>query len=103
MSDYLILSDDDGGTARLTTESASSSQGNPVLVFDAYDIRGDFGPADALPTDQPITGADLVARWGNELERTEAERSAARRFLSQWPDGPQIGGATAPPSPGDRR
>jgi hypothetical protein len=88
--DYLILSDDNGGTARLTTDSPASSYGIPVLVLDADDIRGEFGPADTLPTDQPLTGADLVATWGSEPERTEEERTAAGRFLRQWPDGPQL-------------
>lgn len=94
MSDYLILSDHDGGTARLVTDSTASSYGIPVLVLDGEDIRGDFGPADVLPTDQPLTGADLVARWGSEPERTTSELKAARLFLGQWPDGPQIGGET---------
>lgn len=84
------LSDDDSGTARLTTDSSAISYGIPVLVFDADDIRGEFGPADALPADSPVTGADLVARWGSE--RAEGERLAARHFLRQWPDGPQING-----------
>lgn len=88
--DYLILSDDNGGTARLTTDSSASSYGCPVLVFDAEDIRGEFGPADMLPTDKPLTGADLVATWAGEPERTEEELTAAGRYLRQWPDGPQI-------------
>ncbi|RKT37914.1 hypothetical protein BDD21_5425 [Thiocapsa rosea] len=33
--DYLILSDDNGGTARLTTDPSASSYGIPVLVLDA--------------------------------------------------------------------
>jgi len=86
---YLILTDDDGGTTRLTTEHAASSYKIPVLVIEAEDVAGVFGPADLIG-DSGISGADVVAAWGRAPERTDHERDAARRYLQQWPDGPQI-------------
>ena len=87
--DFTIWTDDDGGTIRLTTNSPASHYRLPVLVVDAADLSGDFGPADLLGT-SGIYAADLVAQWGSEEARTETERAAARRFLDQWPGGPTL-------------
>jgi len=91
---YLILTDADSGTARLTDETCASRYGLPVLVIDAEDCQGDFGPADLIGNlDRPeslMHAAEVVAAWGRAPERTDDERDAARRYLQQWPDGPQI-------------
>lgn len=77
----------------LTTEHAQSSHNIPVLLVDGIA----YGPADlvpGLPNEDifgPTTAADLVRTWGNGT-RTEDERAAADRYLSQWPAGPQLTG-----------
>lgn len=91
---HLILEDEAGGTAVLTTESSASHYGVPVLRIEADDVDGDFGPADLIgDLDKPstlMTAASIVAPWGNQPERTAAERKAARQFCAQWPEGPQV-------------
>jgi hypothetical protein len=77
----------------LTTDSPASHYGLPVLRIDAADVAGDFGPADLLgDVDRPetLTAAEIVAGWAMNAERNEEELEAARTFLSQWPEGPQI-------------
>lgn len=77
----------------LTTERAESSRNIPVLIVNGIA----YGPADivtGLRNDDifgETTAADLVRIWGNG-SRTREERTAADRFLSQWPDGPQLTG-----------
>lgn len=88
--DYLILSDQEGGTARLTTDTPASSYGIPVLVIDADDIQAELGPADIVPSSPPIMAADIILAWGSRPNRSEEERAAAERYLRQWPDGPQL-------------
>ncbi|HNY78454.1 MAG: hypothetical protein RBS72_18070 [Sedimentisphaerales bacterium] len=57
-------------------------------------MDGDFGPADCIDFSAIGKGmtpaAAIVAAWGNEPGRSDEERDAARRFLSQWPEGPQV-------------
>jgi hypothetical protein len=100
MAEYLMFRDDKGGTAVLTNETAASRYGIPVLVIDAEDCQGDFGPADLIgDLDRPETlmhAAEVVAAWGLSPERRPEERDAARRYLMQWPAGPQIPGESAP-------
>lgn len=88
MTDILISSDPDGGTAALTTYSPLSHYGIPILRIEGDDINGDFGPADIVHS--TLTAADVVAGWAIKPERTDGEIETARLFLSQWPDGPQI-------------
>lgn len=92
----LIMQDKKGGTAYLTTESTSSHYGMPVLQITAEDIDGDFGPADIIgDLDKPDTlliAAQIVYVWAMNKKRTPEEVQAAKSFLSQWPDGPQIRG-----------
>lgn len=88
--DDLILPDQEGGTARLTTDTPASSYGIPVLVIDADDIKAELGPADIVPSSPPITAADIVITWDSQPDRNEEERAAADRYLRQWPDGPQL-------------
>lgn len=67
----------------LTTESSQSCHGAPVLqVGDAV-----YGPADIIGNG---TGADIVYSWGSTPDRTSGEVNAAKSFLQQWTDGPQI-------------
>lgn len=84
---FVVMTDPDGGVITLTTEHPASSYGIPVLVADAEDLKGVFGPSD--PLDGNLTAAAVVAAWARETERTEAESESARLFLSQWPEGPQ--------------
>lgn len=99
MEDILIITDKDGGTAYLTTNSPMSHYGTPVLRIEANDAEGDFGPADIIGEvvggGGIMTAADVVYGWAIRPERTEAEFKIARSYLSQWPDGPQL-----PPGPG---
>ncbi len=92
--DILITTDPDGGTAVLTTNSPCSHYGCPVLRIEAEDVDGDFGPADLIDFSGIGQGmapaANIVAGWAMAPARTDEEREAARRFLCQWPEGPQL-------------
>lgn len=97
---HLVLRDAQGGEAWLTTDSPVSHYGCPVLRISAEDVLGDFGPADMIDTsgdperihpDRIITAADVVVGWAMKPDRTPEEKAAARKFLRQWPEGPQIG------------
>ena len=91
--DYVIIRDPEGGVAKLTNQSPSSRYGVPVLEITGVDIEGDFGPADILdyrPGSAPLYAAAIVVAWGSQHGRNPTERAAARMFLRQWPDGPQI-------------
>jgi hypothetical protein len=92
--DYLILQDKKGGTARLTNQSPSSRYNVPVLEITAEDIDGDFGPASLIgDLEAPWTlfpAANVVYAWAQKPERTQEEVEAARLFLRQWPEGPQV-------------
>jgi hypothetical protein len=94
---YIVLSDSEGGTGRLTTDSPASNGGVPVLEIDTEDVNGTFGPSDLIgDIDKPETltrTASLVAAWASEPDRTEDELTAAHRFLHQWPEGPNVGDA----------
>lgn len=93
MKDILIYTDKDGGTAVLTIVSPVSHYGIPVLRIEADDINGDFGPSDIISlTPKPYTAADVVAGWATQDGRTDDELTSARKFLAQWPDGPQLWG-----------
>jgi hypothetical protein len=81
----LLLTDKSRGTATLTTDSPQSHYGLPILRIES---EGDFGPADMV--DHIVTAADIVAGWASNPGRTAEEIGAARMFLRQWPDGPQI-------------
>ena len=87
MIDILIETDLVGGSARLTTQSAASKHGRPVLRVEAGDALGDFGPTELIGG---VTAAQIVADWATCFDRTEKERAAAQRFLEQWPAGPQV-------------
>lgn len=90
----LVMKDKEGGTAYLTDESTSSSYGIPILQITAHDIDSDFGPADLIgdltKPETILTAAQIVYAWAILKVRTKEERQAAKSFLSQWPDGPQI-------------
>ena len=89
MANYLIMTDSKAGTVRLTTDHAASSYGSPVLVIEAEDVKGAYGPADTIG-DSGIRGADIVAAWDRKLDRTPEERAAAGSYLRQWFEGPQV-------------
>ncbi len=86
----IISTDERGGTAALTTESPAAHYGIPVLQIQADDVNGDFGPSDIINAGKLITAADVVAGWASSGDRTEDDIAAARKFLGQWPEGPQI-------------
>jgi hypothetical protein len=93
---YLILTDDKGGTATLTDETAACRYGVAVLLIHAEDCQGEFGPADLIgdldPPETLMHAAEPVLAWALKPERTAEEREAARLFLGQWPGGPQLPG-----------
>lgn len=72
----------------LTTDSPASRYGSPALRDALGDGLPDYGPADTLPGGD--TAATLVFSWATRPHRTPDEREAARLFLMQWPDGPQL-------------
>lgn len=89
--DLIVSEDMNGGTAILTTDSPASHYGMPVLQITAEDIDGDFGPGDLINLGEMLMSAgEIVYTWAMELGRTHEEMQAARKFLSQWPEGPQI-------------
>jgi hypothetical protein len=94
MEDILVCKDSKGGTAILTTASPASHYGIPVLRIDAEDVSGDFGPSDLLGNlDEPskmFHAAGMVAGWAGQPGRTPEEIEAARKYLAQWPEGPQL-------------
>jgi len=91
MEDIIITKDEKGGFAILTTDSPMSHYGVPVLRIEAEDVDGDFGPADLIgEVPNLVSAASIVAGWARSGERTREEIEAARLFLSQWPDGPQL-------------
>jgi len=71
-------------TATLMTDSPASSYGQPVLRVEGRDL----GPADLMPAGE--FAADVVRAWALGAGRSAEEREAARRFLRQWPEGPQL-------------
>lgn len=90
---YLILTDEDGGTAHLTTDSPASKNGIPVLRIAAADVRGDFTAKNYIlnpenPTDMSLMTpvADVIAWWLLSPGRTPEEMSAGELFLSELPD-----------------
>ena len=85
MKGILITKDDKGGTAILTTDSPT-----PVLRVDAEGVKGDFRPEDMIEEDCTTTAAEVVAGWAITGKHTKKEIEAARLFLAQWPEGPQI-------------
>ncbi len=71
---------------KLTTEHAASSYGKPVLV--RSDSGDAFGPADLINVYHwgPQPAANVVVRL---VKHKPDAVDAAKRFCSQWPDGPQ--------------
>ena len=71
---------------RLSVEGGS--YGMPVAYF-GDDPRA-YAPSDVIRGDGRIAG-HVVLLWASlRLERTEEEYQMARRYLSQWADGPQL-------------
>lgn len=68
---------------KLTTNHAPSSYGVPVALIDGQAC----GPVDGM---YGQSAARHVADWATQPERTAEEIDAAGKFLSQWPDGPQL-------------
>jgi len=89
MKDILIRKDEKGGTIILTTNSPASTQGIPILKVDTEDTEGEFGPSDIIGEDL-LTAAELIVEWAKKGKRNKEEIEAAKLFLSQWPEGPQI-------------
>jgi len=66
------------GETYLTTESATSGCGVPVLRIEGED----FGPGDLVwMAGFFIPTADLVSAWAMDPVRTQEEIEAARRFM----------------------
>ena len=77
-----------------TTESPASHDGIPVLRIKGHPAGdADCGPASFVPHVQgqiPRTAADTVLRIHQVQPLTHEALNAARRFLRQWPEGPQL-------------
>jgi hypothetical protein len=66
------------GQTYLTTESATSGRGVPVLRIEGED----FGPGDLVwMAGFFIPAADIVSAWANDPARTQEEIEAASRFM----------------------
>ena len=73
---------------KLRFSTKGGSYGMPVAYFHG-DARG-YSPAEVIRRDGRIAG-HVVLLWASmRFERTEEEYQLARRYLSQWPDGPQL-------------
>ena len=93
----ILWPDNENWEIFLTTDSPQSSHGLPVLrqISKRNPVPGSgwtFGPADPwLPAESDEqTAADIVMSWAREKGRTQLELEAARDFLRQWPEGPQL-------------
>jgi len=89
---YLILTDEEGGTVHLTTDSPKSMDGIPVLRVDAADVRGEYTAENVIlnpynPLDMSLVtqAADVVAWWLLSPGRTAEEMRAGELFLSTRP------------------
>lgn len=90
---YLILTDEEGGTVHLTTDSPKSKDGIPVLRIVAADVKGEYtaenvilNPANPMDMSLITPAADVVAWWMLEPGRTAEEFRAGELFLSTRPD-----------------
>ena len=88
MIDTVLAENPRGGSTVLTTASPRCDNGFPVLRIRTDGIPSDFKPADVI--DGRGLAAAVVVSWAGKPQRTEREIEAARRFLAQWPEGPQI-------------
>jgi hypothetical protein len=93
-----------GGRATLTTGSSQSSHGILVLRLKGTLTGGSYAEhVDLEPSDIfmfAMTAAEFVVAcasgtlptgWGGKIHPMSKEtREAARRFLAQWPEGPQL-------------
>ncbi len=81
MEDILIMVDEKGGFAILTTDSPMSRHGIPVLRVKAEGIDGDLGPADLIGErkrpEMIRTAAGIVAEWIRTGKHTEEELEAS--------------------------
>lgn len=80
----VLMREGDGSTV-LTDEHEAASPGRPVLLVEAEDVRGVFGPRDLItgPGGEQIHAASVVVGWASEDGRTPEELAAAHAFLSQ--------------------
>ena len=77
----------------LTTESSASHHGIPVLRVEHPEISADLRPADLAPAAEgegPSTAAALLVRIHAKRPLKGEALDGARRFLSQWPEGPRL-------------
>jgi hypothetical protein len=85
---FIIHVDHYLGECRLTSEDFHGFRKRaPTLIIadcayrpnDVVDIHGKW-----------VVAARLVLEWATKGDRTEAEVDAAQRYLSLWPNGPQL-------------
>lgn len=98
--DVKIYTGPGGVTASLTTDSPASHYGIPALRIEGPGVEQwpDLGPADVLPSKMPAAHlvvacalGQLPGGVGGTIHPMSAEvLEAARRFLAQWPEGPQL-------------
>lgn len=70
-----------------------SASGAPVLRMEGVPnvSDGDYGPADTvLVGATPTPAASFVYSWALDKFRTDHGIAAARTYLRQWPEGPQV-------------
>ncbi len=77
------------GSFQLTTEHPKSHYGIPVLLHrqsgDTYVAANVIKP---LPNAHLLTAAAFILRHSRKL--VGEDRMAAKNFLRQWPEGPQL-------------
>lgn len=90
--DFVVFTDREGRLSRLTNQTSRSQNGLPLLAVDAMGVTGVFGPGDSLgvPPAGMMRAAEIVADWARQTGRSAPEREAAKLFLGQWPEGPQV-------------
>ena len=88
LMNFIIHADHYLGECRLTSEDFHGIRKcAPTLIITDCAYR----PDDVIEMDgESVVAARMVIEWATKWERTEAEVDAARRYLSLWPNGPQL-------------
>lgn len=81
----LVGEDAQGGCGYLSDEADGGALLFVAVHTEEHD--GFYGPTDHLGR---YTLAELVHGWASRRYRSNDEREVARRFLAQWPEGPQL-------------
>jgi len=82
---FARLAENELPEVKFSTEQTSYNQ--PLALFGGD--KQPYGPADVIRGDGRIA-AHVVALWALQRDRAAEEYAVAKRFLSFWPDGPQL-------------